>query len=456
MTAFSWTARDVATALSMPPLSWDHSYTGISTDTRRLSEGDLFVALKGERFDGHDFLGDARTAGVRGVVVRRDTPRWPGFDWFEVDDTREALGKLARYRRDRMTGPVVAITGTTGKTSTKELLAAALGVKYRVHKSLGNLNNLVGVPLTLLAMPVEAEAAVIECGASLPGEIARLREIARPDLAAITNVGAGHLEGFGDVAGVMAEKLELVTGVATAVVGTRPPELPDAARRVAKRVITAGVESTADWRAERVEMTREGRVRLVTRGVEVELPFHGRHMAPNALVALALAHELGVPLEEAAAALHDAALPAGRSTVREVAGVTIIDDCYNSNPASLEAALTLLADLRAGRRAVAVLGTMRELGGLSAELHREMAVRVLEAGPDVVAAVGEFAPAFRELKPDLDRDRLLTADTPEELAPSLRGALKPGDVVLFKASRGVALERLYPLLWPEASHAEAH
>jgi UDP-N-acetylmuramoyl-tripeptide--D-alanyl-D-alanine ligase len=456
VTVFPWTARDVAAALAMPPLSWDHSYAGISTDTRRLSEGELFVALKGDKFDGHDFLSDARTAAVGGVVVRRDTPRWPGFDWFEVGDTREALGKLARYRRDRMTGPVVAITGTTGKTSTKELLAAALGVKYCVHKSEGNLNNLVGVPLSLLAMPVEAEAAVIECGASLPGEIARLREIARPDLAVITNVGAGHLEGFGDVAGVMAEKIALVTGVATAVVGTEPAELPEAARRAAERVITAGLGSSADWRADEVEVTGEGRARFVTRGVEVELPFHGRHMVPNALVALAVSHELGVRLEEAAAALRNAALPAGRSAVREVGGVTIVDDCYNANPASLEAALALLADVRGGRRTVTVLGTMRELGERSRELHREMAAKVLEAKPDVIAAVGEFVPAFRELEPGLDRDRLLTADTPEELAPLLREALEPGDVVLFKASRGVALERLYPLLWPEASHAGAH
>ena len=448
MTAFAWTAMEVTEALGLPAASWDHAYRDVSTDTRSLKERDLFVALKGERFDAHDFLSDARLAGVGGVVVRHGTPRWPGFDWFEVDDTLVALGQLARYRRAAFKGPVVAITGTTGKTSTKELTAAALGARFRVHKSERNLNNLVGVPLTLLAMPVEAEAAVVECGASVPGEIPRQRDIVRPDVAVVTTVAEGHLEGFGSLERVFEEKTALLAGAPTAVVGTVPARLADAARQAAQKVVTAGLDPSGDWTAENITLLADGRPRFTVRGVAVELPLRGRHMVSNALVALAIADSLGVPLADAAAALSQARLPAGRSELLELGGMTVINDCYNANPPSFAAALDLLADVRAGRRAVVVAGTMRELGEKSRDLHREVAERIVAARPDVVAAVGEFAPAFEAIKATLKDAFLLTGETPEAVAPPLKALLKPGDVVLLKASRGVQLERLIPLLWP--------
>lgn len=453
MTAFAWTARHVSQALGLPPASWDHDYTGVTTDTRALSPGNLFVALKGERFDGHDYLSDARLAGVGAVVVRHGTPRWPGFDWFEVDDTLRSLGALARHRRDALAGPVVAITGTTGKTSTKELAAAALGAGARhVHKSDRNLNNLVGVPLTVLAAPVETDVAVIECGASVPGEIARLREVTRPDVAVVTTVAEGHLEGFGSLDGVLEEKVALLAGAPLAVVGSSPPRLAEAARRVAKRVVTAGLEG-ADWAPERVTLLPDGRPRFTVRGVTVELPLRGRHMVANALVALAVADAVGTPLAEAAAGLAAARLPAGRSEVVELEGVTVINDCYNANPASFGAALELLTALRGDRRAVIVAGTMRELGAASAELHRAVAERIAAARPDVIAAIGEFVPALEGLRGRLGRARLVTGDGPEAVAPSLKELLRPGDVVLLKASRGVRLERVIPLLWPSAPAA---
>lgn len=456
MTDYVWTAQGVTAALGLPLASWDHTYRGISTDTRTLREGELLVALKGERFDAHDYLSDARLAGVGAVVVRRDTPRWPGFDWFEVDDTLVALGRLARHRRDALAGPVVAITGTAGKTSTKELVAAALGARFRVHKSERNLNNLVGVPLTLLAAPDEADAAVVECGASVPGEIGRMREIVRPDLAVVTSVGQAHLEGFGDLDGVLAEKVALLEGAPTAVVGTVPPRLAEAARRTAARVVTAGLEGPADWTAEDLKLLPDARARFRVRGVTVELPLRGRHMVANALLALAVADALGVPLDLAAAALGDARLPAARSEVLEIEGVTVINDCYNANPASFAAALDLLAALRGERRAVVVAGTMRELGGASGALHREVAARIADAQPDLVAAVGEFAPAFESLGGKIKRKRLLVGETPEAVAPALKEQLRPGDVVLLKASRGVQLERVLPLLWPSYQTGEVH
>ena len=456
MTAFAWTAREVTEALGLPAATWDHAYTGVSTDTRSLKAGELFVALKGERFDAHDYLSDARWADVGAVVVRHGTPRWPGFDWFEVDDTLEALGALARYRRAAFQGPVVAITGTTGKTSTKELAAAAIGATLRVHKSERNLNNLVGVPLTLLAMPIEAEAAVIECGASVPGEIPRQREIVRPDVAVVTTVDAGHLEGFGSLDKVFEEKTALLAGAATAVVGTSPARLADAARAAAKRVVTAGLDGPADWVAERVTLLPDGRPRFTVRGVEVELALRGRHMVANALVALAIADAVGVPLADAARGLAAARVPAGRSDVFDADGMTVVDDTYNANPPSFAAALDLLAALRGSRRTVVVAGTMRELGAASEELHAAVAGRILDARPDVVAAVGAFAPAFEALKGRLQRTELVAGETPEAVAAPLKERLRAGDVVLLKASRGVGLERVIPLLWPSHATTEVH
>jgi len=456
VTTFAWTAQTVHAALGLPAEAWEHAYAGVSTDTRTLREGDLYVALAGEHFDGHDFLSDARMAGIFGAVVRHGTPLWTGFDWYEVSDTLVAYGQLARARRDAFDGKVVAITGTNGKTSTKELAAAAIGAAMSVHKSAANLNNLVGVPRTLLALQDSAQAAVVECGANLRGELERMRAIVRPDVAAITNVDAGHLEGFGGLDQIVEEKLSLVAGAPLVVVGEKPAHLAEAARAVARRVVTVSATGPADWTAEDVTLGPDGRARFRVRGVDVALPMPGRHQVANALVALALADALGVPLADAAAGLARAELPGGRTAVFEVDGITVLDDTYNANPASMAAALDLLESLRGDRRTLVVVGTMRELGSASADFHASLAQRIVEARPDVVAAVGEFAPAFEALAGGLGGVRLLTGAAPGDVAERLKGELRAGDVALFKASRGVRLERLFPILWPAFESGEAH
>ena len=455
MTPFRWNARRVTAALGLPEAGWENEYRGLTTDTRTMKHGELFVALKGDRFDAHDFLGDARLAEVGGVIVRKGTPRWPGLDWFEVDDTLVALGQLARYRREQFTGPVVAVTGTNGKTSTRELIAAALGARFRVHQSQQNLNNLVGVPTTVLAAPEEADAMVVECGASLRGEIGRMRQMVRPDIAVVTNVGAGHLEGFGSLDAVLEEKVSLLLDVPLAVVGTRPATLPDTARTAAKKVVSAAIEQPADWSAESLTMREGGLATFTVRGIEVRLPLHGRHMVGNALIALAVADAAGVPLTDAARALEGASIPGGRSEITEIDGVTVVNDCYNANPASLVAALDLVRDLRGARRAVVVVGTMRELGGEAEALHREAARAILALGPEVIVAVGEFAAAFAALGATGNGPRVIAGETPEAVAAELKPLLQKGDIVLLKASRGVQLERLLPLLWPGHQPAAA-
>src|SRR5216110_323918 len=265
----SWTSDEVGAALGVP-VPAKLKFTAIATDTRHLTPDSLFVALKGDKFDAHNFLAQAKTQGASAAVVRRGTPHVPGLAFFEVDDTLEALGLLARARRRMLPEgtPVVAITGSSGKTSTKEMIRAALATRYRVHATSGNLNNLVGVPLTILAAPEDTEALVIEAGASVPGEIARLRDILEPTVAVITNVGYAHVAGFGSLDGVLREKLTLAEGTRVAVVGTDPPDLGREARRRAPTVV-AGTGPDADVRPDRAELDDEGHPRITWRAQTV-------------------------------------------------------------------------------------------------------------------------------------------------------------------------------------------
>jgi UDP-N-acetylmuramoyl-tripeptide--D-alanyl-D-alanine ligase len=442
-----WTAQSVSAALGVQGAG-EGQFPHISTDTRALVAGDLFVALKGERFDAHDFLAEARARGAGAAVVRRGTAPVPGLPYFEVDDPLAALGALGRARRRAFAAgtPVVAITGSSGKTSTKELVAAALSPRYRVHATAANLNNEVGVPLTLLAAPDDAQALVIEAGASVPGEIARLRAIIEPTIAVITTVGFAHIAGFGSLAGVLHEKLSLLDGVPLAVVGTDPPELAREARRRA-RTIVAGSTPSAELRADSVRLDEEGRCVLRWLGREVTLPLFGLHQGDNAMLALAVAREAGVEAGAALAALSGVAVPGGRGRVSRLGDLTIIDDTYNANPGSLARAVESAVQLaRArGRPLAVVVGSMLELGPESARLHAAAAADIVRCEPELVGAVGEFAAAFAPYRARLG-ERLLVAENAAALGPRLRAALRGNEVVLLKASRGVALEQVLPHL----------
>ena len=366
-----WPDAMVRSAVGAPAADGP-GFTQISSDTRSLEPGALFVALKGERFDGHDYLAGAAAAGARGAVVRRGTQPVAGLELFPVDDPLRALGDLAHTARQRITGPVVAITGTNGKTSTKEMLAAVLRTRYRVHATRANLNNLIGVPTTILQAPADAESMVVEAGANLPGEIARYREIIAPDIAVVTNVGVGHLEGFGSLEGVLREKLSLTAGVPLAVVGLEPAELGEGARRLAARVLRAGL-GAADVAPSSVDLDGQGRARVAIDGVVFTLPLPGRHLAANAMLAWALVRELDLDPQAAADALSSVTVPGGRSELQQIGDLTVLNDCYNANPQSFRAAMATAAALRQGRRLVFVAGTMREIGPASAAYHREIA-----------------------------------------------------------------------------------
>lgn len=448
-----WSESAVRDALGLRPITSRQplTFSGISTDTRAIQPGALFVALVGERFDGHEYLSAALDRGARGAVVRHDTPPVPGLVFFEVDDTLRAFGQLARARRGRLGGLVVAVTGTNGKTSTKEMLAAVLGTKYRTYATRANLNNLVGVPLTILEAPEDTQALIVEAGANIPGEMARYREIIEPSITIVTNAVAGHLEGFGSLERVIEEKLSLTLGVPLAIVGPDPPQLQEGARKRAHRVRTAGLHG-AELSPDRVELDSAARPVITVGGVTFTLAARGLHQADNAMRAWAVVEALDLDRQQAGEALEHFSIPTGRGELLQVGALTILNDCYNANPQSFRAAIATAAAIRGSRRLVFVAGTMRELGEKAPALHREIAEALVDLHPELIAAVGDFVPALAPFAGAL-RHRLVTAADPVALAPLLAQHLRGDELVVLKASRGVALERILPALEARAKHS---
>jgi UDP-N-acetylmuramoyl-tripeptide--D-alanyl-D-alanine ligase len=441
-----WTLTRIARALGGGPCD-DRPIRAVCTDTRAIQRGDLFVALKGEIHDAHDYLAEAVAKGAAAVVVS-DAQRAAGLGVpaYVVPDTLHALGALGRARRLAWGGPLVAVGGSNGKTSTKELIRAALGARLEVHATKGNLNNQIGVPLTLLAIPDGADVVVAELGTNVPGEIALLRNIVEASIAVVTTVQEEHLEGFGDLAGVMREEASLLDGAPVAVIPADEPALASEATRRARRTVTAGL-GAGDLMASTFGLGADGTGWAVVDGISVTVPLRGMHNLRNAMLALAVARECGVELGDAAtaiAAMDVTALPSMRSAVTPLGEALLINDAYNSNPGSARAALALLGRLGEGRQRVAVLGTMRELGAHAAGAHDEVARAALDSGAAIVAGIGDFAAALERAAPN--DDRVVTANDVDDLWPKLRSRLAADAVILLKASRGVRLERLLPQL----------
>ncbi|MCU0529689.1 MAG: UDP-N-acetylmuramoyl-tripeptide--D-alanyl-D-alanine ligase [Cyanobium sp. Prado107] len=432
----------------------------VSTDSRRLSAGGLFLALVGDRFDGHTFLQQALAAGSRVLVAQRErlsaadleelvaAATAAGAALWLVDDTLQAYQDLGRLWRERLAVPVVAVTGSAGKTSTRELIRAALAPLGPVLASSGNDNNDVGVPLTLLRAGEGHCAVVVEMGMRGLGEIERLSRCARPDVAVITNIGTAHIGRLGSREAIGTAKCEIVTGLAAGGVVVIPagdPLLDASLARVwsgrVLRVALCGDPGEAE--AQLVGVLDEAAACLEVAGVRLPLPLEGRHQARNLMLALAVARELGLPPARWQPLVVD--LPGGRSRRLSLGGVTVLDETYNASPEAMLAALELLARQTGGRR-YAVLGTMLELGERSVELHRQVAERAVQLGLDglVLVVDGAEAEAMAAAAAPLERTAVVTS--PEQAAQPLQSWLGSGDVVLLKASRGVALERLLPVL----------
>jgi UDP-N-acetylmuramoyl-tripeptide--D-alanyl-D-alanine ligase len=443
-----WTLDRIADALGDGPRG-PLALTRIATDTRTVAAGDCFVALRGEKFDAHDFLADAVAKGAAAVVVH-DAARGAklGVPVYVVDDTTRALGRLARYRRRAWGRPVIGVVGTNGKTSTKELVRAALGSRLRVHATVGNYNNLVGVPQTLFALPDDADIAVIEMGTNQPGEVAALRAIVEPDVVVVTSIAEEHLEGLGDLEGVLREEISACDGVPVAITPASQPEIAEAARPRARRVVSAGLDA-GDVRATRFAVAPDGSGDIELDGTAVRVPLRGMHNLRNAMLALATAREAGISVADAARGIAAMPAPPMRVSFESHGAATVINDAYNSNPGSARAALELLEHAGNGRQRVAVLGTMLELGPQADRLHDEIARVALAAPIDVVIGVGGFADALARVAPG-DARAVGGAD-PASAWDAARSRVRRDAVILLKGSRGVRLERLVPLISEWAS-----
>jgi UDP-N-acetylmuramoyl-tripeptide--D-alanyl-D-alanine ligase len=422
---------------------------GVSIDSRTCAPGDAFFAIQGHHRDGHAFVADARARGAGAAVVSRPPGELalPGdFPVVLVEDTTAALQRLAAFHRDRLALPVVAITGSMGKTTTKELAALVLARRYRVLKAAGSFNNQWGLPLTLLTLEPTHEAAVLELGMNAFGEIAALARLARPSVGVVTAIAPAHLAGVGTLEGVQKAKGELVEAIpldGVVVLNADDPLVLALARAARGRVVTYGQAAAADVRLGAVTVAPDGLAFTLTAGgarADVRLPLAGRHNAWNATAAAVVGTALGVPLEAAAAALAGAAPVRGRLHWRSAGGVRILDDTYNANPASLRAALDALA-ARPGGRIWVVFGDMLELGPAGDTAHAEAGRWIAAAGAAGLATTGVAARRTGEAARDAGCPDVAAGETPEAAAAHVAARVAPGDRVLVKGSRGMRMER---------------
>jgi UDP-N-acetylmuramoyl-tripeptide--D-alanyl-D-alanine ligase len=424
----------------------------VCTDSRQAQPGDLFVALRGDRFDAHQFLADVAAKGVAAILAEpgKLTSPPPACAVIAVPDTRMALARLAAAYRAGFNLPVIAVGGSNGKTTTKELIAAVLRRGFNTLSSEASFNNDIGVPLTLLRLESAHQAAVVEVGTNHPGELAPLVQMVQPQLGVITNIGREHLEFFGDLAGVAEEegKLAELLPAGGQLFLSGDNEWSNAiAKRAPARVVRVGLGEGNDWRARDIKLTASGvsfqvdAPRADLSG-EYRLQLLGRHQVINALYALAVGAEMGLDR----AALRDGLVGCAPAKMRmqlwEHNGVQVLDDCYNANADSVGAALQTLAELPCKGRRIAVLGDMMELGAHTAAAHVEVGRRAAELGVGQLFAVGRQAGVMAQGARTAGLTRVIEFPDVEPAGSALKHFVKPGDLVLLKASRATRLERV--------------
>lgn len=424
----------------------------VNTDSREAQAGDLFIALTGERFDGHDFVNEVASRQVAAVMVERHRrpATLPGCAVLQVANTRRALGQLAAAYRREFSPRMIAVGGSNGKTSTKELVAAVLRQKLATLWSEASFNNDIGVPLTLLRLEKSHQAAVLEVGTNHPGELAPLIGMIQPELGVITNIGREHLEFFGDLSGVAAEEgrlAELLPPGGTLLLNGDNEWTEQLARRTKATVIRVGLGERNDWRAENARLEKQGMVfdvRAPSAGLDGEYRINllGRHQVANALFALAVGAGLGLSRAEMERGLMECQPAKMRLQIWEWSGVRVLDDAYNANADSMVAALRVLQELPCKGRRVAVLGDMGELGAHSESAHAEVGRRAAELGVGQLIAVGKMAGVMAQAAREAGLNRVIELAEVEAAVPALKSFLKAGDTVLLKASRSSRLERI--------------
>jgi UDP-N-acetylmuramoyl-tripeptide--D-alanyl-D-alanine ligase len=433
-------------------------FQGISTDSRTVTAGELFIALKGARFDGHHYALEALEKKAGGVLIEEDKVgdiRWNGYRpkaVIAVKDTLYALGNIALGWRRKYRTPVVALTGSNGKTTTKEMIAACLGTTFPILKTKGNLNNLIGLPLTLLTLSEKERVVVLEMGMNVPGEIRRLTEIAEPDVGLITNIQNVHLEGLGSLEKLKEEKGELFRKMrrdGTILVNQDDPRVVDLAKDYPGQKITFGIEHPSEVMAKEIRlMGAEGTsFTLILEGevVEIQLRLLGRHFVPNALSAIATACLFGVEVKQITEALgHFQSIPLRMEVVSLKGGKTLINDAYNANPFSMDLALETLVEAKGRGRAIAVLGDMLELGNFSKEAHEQLGEKVSKLSIDFLLTLGEEAPIVvaSAIRHGLPMERAKVVESHSEAISILRQMIQTGDWILVKGSRRMAMEKI--------------
>ncbi len=424
-------------------------FAGVSIDTRTISEGDLFFALRGERFDGHDFLGDALNKCGGAVVGEEPSLMQEGKVIIFVEDTLKALQDLAHLLRSERTIPVVGITGSNGKTTTKEMASAIISKKYRVLKNEGNLNNHIGLPLTLTRLSKDDEVAVLELGMNASGEIRRLCEISEPSHGVVTNIGSAHLGRLGSYEAVRSAKLEILTGLKAAVLNADDNFLMSGIKGFDGEVITFSIRNDSHVMAQDLRFTEEGAMfRLKIKDeepVDVALGLYGEFNVYNALAAAAVSYSIGISTAHIKEALEEFRPFSMRFEVLKVHEMTLINDAYNANPSSIKEALKEMTSIPSTGRRVAVLGDMFELDEFSEEAHRALGKMISDMGIDVFVAVGELmvsAAAEFEKSSGQSAGEVYRFRSSEEASEKIKGLLSAGDTVLVKGSRGMQMEKV--------------
>lgn len=440
----------------------------VCTDSRRAQPSDLFFAIKGENHDGHDFLNEVAAKQVAAVIVEREqvgraTPPAPTAGSgvpaipcavLAVNDVRAALGKFAAAYRGQFDLPVVCVGGSNGKTTTKELIASVLRQKLKTVWSEASFNNDIGVPLTLLRIEKSHQAAVLEAGTNHPGELAPLVKMIQPKIGVITNIGREHLEFFGDMDGVAKEEgflAELLPASGTLFVNGDNEWTPQIVKRTRAKVVRVGTGAKNDWCAEKIRLDKNGATFRVAGprqefSGEYRINLLGRHQVANALLAIGVGEELGLGRPAVRDGLAECRPPKMRLQFWEAGGVRVLDDAYNANADSTVAALETLCDLPLQGRRVAVLGDMNELGAHSEAAHAEVGRRAAELGIGQLFAVGKMASVTAKAARDAGLNRVLEFVDVEAAMKAVKQFLKPGDVVLLKASRAARLERIVETL----------
>jgi UDP-N-acetylmuramoyl-tripeptide--D-alanyl-D-alanine ligase len=426
--------QEVARAMRAEGDPQDVEVSGWSVDTRTQNPGDVYFALRGPNHDGHDFIAAAQEKGAAAVVVERRSNR---PNQLLVGDTLKALGDLGAWARLHWGGEVIGVTGSAGKTTTKDAIAHLLAVELPVGKTLGNFNNHVGVPLSILRLPDGCRAAVLEMGMNHAGEIRELAAIAKPQIGVVTNVGYAHVEFFDSIEGVAAAKRELIEALPSdgvAVLNADDSRVARFGDTHPGRTVTFGFSASADVRAESMQATPDG-ARFRALGVDFETGLTGRHAVSNLLAAIAVAREFGITPERLREPVRTFAVGKMRGERVEHNGITIWNDCYNSNPEAVESMIGVLKQTPAARR-IAVLGEMLELGEASDALHRQVGRYAADHGIDLVIGVHGSARALVDAAGGGAR----FFEDPAAAGDFVRSLARPGDAILFKGSRGVRME----------------